>query len=163
MLFCRSPASQAGTGPSLHALRVLTLTSLAAYPAGGLLLALGPDGSGGLFLFEAIGLALITLALLAAAPVLGSRLQRIVGEEARQLDEYELQLRHRAISAAYATFTGMVCLALLYGALASDFGWWLPRSYDAFNAIFWGVFLYSTLLPTVFLAWGVDEGDLASS
>ncbi len=163
MLFFRSAASHAGVGPSVTTLRVLTAVSLAAYPAGCLTMTLAPDGRGALFLYEAVGLALITLALITAAPVLGSRLQRIVGDEAKRLDEYELHLRHRAISAAYASFTGLTCLAVLYAALASDFGWWTPRGYDAFNAIFWGVFLYSSLLPTAFLAWKLEEGDLAHS
>jgi hypothetical protein len=53
--------------------------------------------------------ALITLALICATPVLGSRLQRIVGDEPRQLDEWELQQRHRAMSSAYALSMGLVC------------------------------------------------------
>jgi hypothetical protein len=164
MLFYRSPANTAGAaGPSLRTIRTLTLIALLAYPIGGLVLALGPDGAGGLFLHEAAGLALITLALICAAPVLGSRLQRIVGDEPRQLDEWELQQRHRAMSSAYALSMGLVCAALFYAAVASDFGWWLPRSYDAFNAIFWGVFLYATLLPTAFLAWRLDEDEAGES
>jgi len=160
MIFFRSPRAEANAGPSLATLRLLTLVSLAAYPAGGLVLALGPDGRGGLFLFEAVGLALIMLSLLAAAPVIGSRLQRIVGEEASRLDEFELQLRYRSISSAYAALTGLACLLLLYAALASDFGWWLPRGYDAYNGVFWGLLLYATLLPTAFLAWRLDDADI---
>jgi hypothetical protein len=163
MIFFRSPAAEAHGGPALSTLRVLTLVSLAAYPAGGLILALGPDGSGGLYMFEAVGLALVTLSLIAAAPVLGSRLQRIVGEETGKLDEFELQLRYRAISSAYAALSVLACLAMLYAALASDFGWWLPKGYDSFNAVFWGVFLYVSLLPTAFLAWRLDGTDPAEA
>jgi predicted small integral membrane protein len=101
--------------------------------------------------------------VIAAAPVLGSRAQRIVGEELAKLDEWELQQRHRAIASAYATMGGIISVMLFYAAVASDFGWWMPRSYDAFNAIFWGFFLYVTLLPTVFLAWRLDETDAVES
>jgi hypothetical protein len=164
MIFYRSPASAGNAaGPSLLTVRMLTLVALVAYPIGGLIMALGPDGKGGLFPHEAAGLALITLALLCAAPVLGSRLQRIVGDEAKKLDEWELQLRHKAMSSAYALSMGLVCAGLFYAGVASDAGWWLPRSYDAFNAIFWGVFLYATLLPTAFLAWRLDEDEAAES
>jgi hypothetical protein len=164
MLFYRLTASGAGTSAtSLRTVRALTSVSLGAYPAGGILLASGGDGQGGLFLFEAAGLALIALAVIAAAPVLGSRAQRIVGEELAKLDEWELQQRHRAIASAYATMGGIISVMLFYAAVASDFGWWMPRSYDAFNAIFWGFFLYVTLLPTVFLAWRLDETDAVES
>ena len=160
MLFYRSPATEAGTpGPSLRTVRTLISLSLIGYPAGGILLVSGGDGRGGLFLFEAAGLLLITLAVIAAAPVLGSRQQQIVGEELAKLDEWELQQRHRAIASAYATMGGLISVMLFYAALASDFGWWLPRSYDAFNAIFWGFFLYATLLPTLFLVWRLEESD----
>jgi hypothetical protein len=164
MLFYRSPATQAGAAsPSLRTTRTLTSLSLGCYPIGGVILAAGGDGQGGLFLWEAAGLLLITIAVLCAAPVLGSRLQRIVGEEVKLLDEWELQQRHGAISSAYATLSAIVVASMFYAALASDFGWWLPRSYDAFNMLFWGVFLYATLLPTVFLAWRLDETDAVES
>ena len=155
MIFYRSPAST-GPGPALGTVRALILASLLAYPAGGLILALGPDGRGGLFLFEVAGLALIVLSFLAAAPVLGSWAQRVVGETADQLDEYELQLRNKAMASAYATFAALTCLAVIYAALASDFGWWTPASFDEFNALFWGVFLYAALLPTAFLTWRLE-------
>jgi drug/metabolite transporter (DMT)-like permease len=164
MLFYRSAANQAGaSGPSLRTIRTLTLVALAAYPIGGIIMVLGPDGKGGFFLHEAAGLALITLALFCAAPVLGSRLQRIVGDQPKQLDEWELQQRHQAMSSAYALSMGLICAGLIYAAVASDAGWWLPRSYDAFNGMFWGVFLYATLLPTAFLAWRLDEDEAAES
>lgn len=164
MLFYRSKASESGNGPSLATTRTLLAISLAAYPAGCLILALGPDGRGGLFAFEIAGLALILVAFLAAAPVLGSHFQRIVADQPRQLDEFELKIRQQAMSAAYAAFTALTLLVTIYAAIASDKGWWVPRSYEEFNALFWGIFLYACLLPTLFLVWrpGAAE-DLADA
>lgn len=159
MLFYRSTASVSGRGPSLAAVRTLCAVALAAYPAGTLTLALGGNGEGGLHAFEIVGLALVLVALVAAAPVLGSHLQRIVGEQPSKLDEFELSLRNRATSGAYAIFTGLTLVAVVYAAIAADAGLWIPASYEEFNALFWGIFLYSALLPTAVLAWHLRSGD----
>lgn len=161
MLFYRSPASEgAAAGPRVATLRALTVVALAAYPAGALLLRFGGADGPGLQLHEIFGFALLLLTLAAAAPVLGSRLQRIVGDDSRRLDEMELHLRHKATSWAYFTFTALVCLAIFYAGAATDAGLWLPREFDEWNGVFWGVFLYSSLLPTLFLAWTLsDEED----
>ena len=158
MIFYRSPVSKAG-GPSVATLRTLTMVSLAAYPAGAVIMAAGGDGSGGMFPFELAGLGLIALALVAAAPVLGSRLQRIVGDTTVELDEMEMQLRYKALSWGYYAFTAAVLLAIFYAGVASDTGLWLPRGFDAWNGLFWGVFLYASLLPTAFLAWTVKDPE----
>jgi hypothetical protein len=135
------------SGPDLRTTRFLTSFALAAYPAGALTLALGPEGRGGLFVFELVGLGFILLSLICAAPVLGSRFQRIVAEEAKQLDEFELQLR------------GLVLSGIIYAAIAEDAGWWAPRSYEELNGLFWGAFLYASLLPTFVLVWKLDPAD----
>jgi len=156
MIFYRStPAA----GPALRTTRFLTSFALAAYPAGALTMAFGPDGRGGLFAFEVIGLAFITLALLAATPVLQSRFQRIVADEVKQLDEFELQLRHRATTSAYGIFAGLVLTGIIYGAIAQDAGWWAPRTYEELNGLFWGAFLYASLLPTFVLVWQLKPSD----
>ena len=159
MLFYRSKASASGHGLSLATVRALVAVALVAYPAGGLVLALGPDGRGGLFAFEIAGLGLILVSLLAAAPVLGSHFQRIVGEQTKLLDEFELQMRHKAMSAAYGAFTALALVATIYSAIAADKGWWAPRTYDEFNGLFWGIFLYASLLPTAFLIWSFEGSD----
>jgi hypothetical protein len=125
---------------------------LIAYPCGALLLALGPDT----LATKLTGYSLILLALMTYAPLIGTSLQRIVGEETKLLDEYELRLRGRALSGSY-TALSMVALSLvLYAAIASDAGLWVPSSYDAFNGLFWGVFLYASVLPTAVLSWMVE-------
>jgi hypothetical protein len=102
------------------------------------------------------GYSLILLALVAYAPLIGTSLQRIVGEETKLLDEYELRLRGRALSRAYAAFSGLALLLVIYAAIASDKGLWVPSSYDAFNGLFWGVFLYASVIPTAVLSWMVE-------
>ncbi|TPG04335.1 hypothetical protein EAH84_15475 [Sphingomonas oligophenolica] len=104
-----------------------------------------------------IGFALIFIALLSAAPVIGSRLQRIVGEQPSKLDEMELQQRHKAMNGAYMTFTALFLAAIAYAGAASDMNLWVPTGYENWNALFWGVFLYSSLLPTAFVAWAMPE------
>lgn len=128
------------------------MTSLVAYPAGALLLALGPD----MLATTLAGYGLILLALIAYAPLIGTSLQRIVGEDAKSLDEYELRLRGRALSASYAAFAGLTLLLVLYAAIASDMGLWIPATYEAFNGVFWGIFLYASVLPTGLLSWMVE-------
>jgi hypothetical protein len=158
MIFYRSPASKAG-GPSGATLRLLTSLALVAYPAGAAMVAASGGGRAGLLSLKILGLALILLAVVAATPVLGSRLQRIVGDNARELDEMELQLRFKALSWGYSAFTALALLAIVYAGIATDTGLWLPRSFDAWNALFWGALLYAILLPTAFLAWTLKDPD----
>lgn len=151
MIFYRS--NHGSRDLTVPTVRTLSGLSLAAYPAGALVLALGPDT----LVATLFGYTLILVALGVAAPLIGSSIQRIVGEEVRVLDEFEMRLRGRALSASYATFTGLGLLLVLYAAIASDVGGWLPDSYDEFNGVFWGVFLYASLLPTAILSWMVDR------
>ena len=43
--------------------------------------------------------------------------------------------------------------------------WWVPSSYNEWNVIFWGLFIYLTTLPSMFLAWREpdreEEAELA--
>jgi hypothetical protein len=158
MIFYRSPASKTG-GPSGATLRLLTSLALVAYPIGGAILAASSGSQGGLFSLKLFGLGLLLLAVLAAAPVLGSRLQRIVGDNLGELDEMERQLRFKALSWGYSAFTALALLTIVYVGIATDTGLWLPRSFDAWNAVFWGAFLYASLLPTAFLAWTLKDPD----
>lgn len=150
MLFYRS--QQGSRDPSVAAVRTVSATSLVAYPAGALLLALGPDGPA----TSLAGYGLIVVALAACVPLIGSSVQRIVAEETKVLDEYELRLRGRALGASYAAFAALVLLLVLYAAIASDKGLWFPDSYDEYNGVFWGLFLYASVLPTALLSWMVE-------
>jgi hypothetical protein len=133
-------------------IRVCTAASLIAYPCGALLLALGPDT----LATKLVGYSLILLALVAYAPLIGTSLQRIVGEETKLLDEYELRLRGRALGSSYAALSAIVLLLVIYAAIGTDKGLWVPSTYEAFNGLFWGVFLYASVLPTAMLSWMVE-------
>lgn len=159
MIYYRSSKNQPGAELPARRVRQFTLISLLAYPAGAIMMVVGGAGAIGKAL-DIGGLALIVGAIFAAMPVIGSQVQRIVADDPRTLDEFEVGLRQRALGQAYAIFTGLALAAIFYCGLASDFGWWLPRGYNAFNALFWGVFLYAVLLPAALLAWGEDARAL---
>jgi hypothetical protein len=151
---------RAANGPrdrSVAAVRSCTAASLIAYPCGALLLALGPDT----LTIKPLGYGLILLALCAYAPLIGTSLQRIVGEETKLLDEYELRLRGRALSASYTALSVLILLLVVYAAVASGKELWVPTSFDAFNGLFWGVFLYASVLPTALLSWMVEPSFTA--
>lgn len=150
MLFYRS--QRGSRDLSVAMVRMASATSLLAYPAGALLLALGPDELG----TSLAGYGLILLALAACVPLIGSSVQRIVAEETKMLDEYELRLRGRALGASYAAFAAMSLLLVVYAAIASDKGLWFPDGYDEYNGLFWGLFLYACVLPTALLSWMVE-------
>ena len=103
-----------------------------------------------------VGYALILLALVAYALLIGTSLQRIVGEETKLLDEYKLRLCGPALSASYVVLSVLALLLVVYAATAGDKGLWVPSTYDAFNRLFWGVFLCASVLPTAVLSWMVE-------
>jgi hypothetical protein len=159
MIFYRSAASgSSSAGPSIRTLRVLTCVALVAYPLGVLVRRFVPDGGGWSWFSLIAGFGLILLALVAATPVMGSRLQRIVADEKGGLDEMEMLLRHKALSWSYGVLAAALLLFIIYLAIATDAGGWVPDDYEEWNGLFWGAFLYVTLLPTARLAWTMDPG-----
>lgn len=155
MLLYRS--NDGGRAIGMGTMRLCTIGALVAYPAGALILAWGDD------LMSAVaGFGLILLALILVGVIMGASVQRIVGERPDRLDEYELKLRARAMSASYAGFTGLVLVAIIYAAIASDKGFWLPSSYEEYNGLFWGAFLYASILPSAVLAFQLDPADVRS-
>ena len=151
MLFYRS--HQRSHYLTVGAVRTLSTTGLVAYPTGALMLGPGPNAA----VTSLVGYTLIFIALVTCVLLSGSSIQRIVGEDAKVLDEFELRLRGRTMVKSYAAFTGLVLLLVAYAAIASDNGAWLPDSFSEFNGVFWGVFLYAFLLPTAVLSWMVDR------
>jgi len=156
MFFYRSLNNPSGTARPLRTIRTLCVTALAAYPAGALLRALGPDHPAS----DIGGLALIVVSLGCAAAVAGSRVSRIAGEERGRLDEYEKHLRASAMEHAYSILAAIVALAVVYIAIASDAGLWVPTGYEQWNGVFWGVFLIASLLPATILAFRLQPGDV---
>lgn len=152
MIYYRS-SSASSRELSVGATRRLSLAALATYPAGALLLAQTPASLASTI----AGYSLILASLASIVPLISSSLQRIVGEQTHILDEYELKLRSEAMNQAYNLFSALVLSAVIYLAVATDFGMWVPRSYDNFSALFWGIFIYATVLPVAILSWLVDD------
>ena len=138
---------------SLPMVRGLSTFTLLGYSIGALTLALTTESTA----IAVGGLALIILSIVAFIILAGSSLQRIIGEEIERLDEFERGLRNKAISTAYSTFSGLVLLAIIYGAIASNKNWWLPQTFDEFNGLFWAGFLLAAVLPTAILSWSIDS------
>lgn len=156
MFYYRKSENPAQISPWM--MRGLTGFGLLAYPAGAIIQLVMPDTTPepGLVMGEIAGFGLILLALLAFAFIAPSSLQRIVGEQAGKLDEFELDMRRRANAMAYQIFTVLTFLGLLYFGIASDserLNLWMPSSFDHWNAIIWAAILYAFVLPTAVLAW----------
>lgn len=150
MLFFRSNAGASKL--PVGAARAISLCALLAYPAGAFIL----DASNNSLAGSLAGYALILSALVCTAALVKSSLQRIVAEQPSKLDEYELQLRSRAMNLSYNGFTALALIAVAYTGIASDHGGWVPVRYEEFNGLFWGVFLYAVVIPVAVLSWMVD-------
>lgn len=158
MIFYRSLRNPAGKSRSLRSVRLLVLLTLVAYPAGALLRTFGADN----LAVKAGGLLLVLASLIGLALLAGTRLNRITGEVPAQLDEYERNLRASAMETAFQIFAGFVLLGIVYIALASERGWWVPSGYDEWNGLFWGAFLYALTLPTAVLAARLHSDEEAA-
>lgn len=155
MIFHRSLQNPAGRSRSLASVRTIVVATLAAYPVGGLLQVLGPDTLG----TQLTGLLLILASFAGLAVLAGTRVARVTGEVADLLDEYERDLRARAMETSYQLFASLVLVGIIYLALASDFGWWLPAGYGQWNAVFWLVFLCASVVPTAVLAFTLPSDE----
>lgn len=159
MIYFRSAKdSPAGRKMSRSTVKLLATLPLVAYPLGCIIQLNAPGDSLPLVL---LGFGFILVALFSVAMIVPTWFQRITGEEKYKLDEFELDLRRRAYSAAYHGFTALTLVFVVYLGMVSDgqkkFEWlWTPTTFDHWNAIFWGAFLYAALLPTVWVAWTVN-------
>ena len=155
MFYVRSTKdTRRGRPISARAARWLSALALLAYPPGAFL-----AGCRGHVAAQVAGAVLLIAALVAAASLANTSVQRIVGEVPAHLDEFEMQLRLRAIQSAYMTFTLLALGLVLYAAMAIDTRLWVPRSYAGFDGLFWGVFLYAWILPSAFVAWRMEDGE----
>ena len=142
-------------------MRVFATAPLILYPAGCILLLL-IDEREGFSWIELAGFSPILLSMIAFICVLPSYFSRITRDSKCSLDEYELDLRRRAMTFAYQAFGGLTLIGLMYLQIASDaaanpdsrlYGVWVPDNGDHWSAIIWGAILYALLLPTTYLAW----------
>lgn len=150
MLYFRSNRSPREI--SLTTARFLSFVSLLSYPAGALTLTF----ASGTTAANVVGYGLVLLSVASYVLLIGSSIHRIVGEDVRALEESELRLRGQALSRSYAAFTMLTMLAVLYGGLAIDLGGWVPRSFEEYNGIFFGLVLMTAVLPIALLSWSVE-------
>ncbi len=173
MLFIQSAKGETPTR-STALMRIATITALAGYPLGAVIHLLFPDATPepGLTAGEIAGFGFMILSLLAFCVIVPSHLQRIVGDEAKNLDEFEMDLRRKSYAFGYWVMCTLVVLFAIYMALGVDsdnvLTLWVPSTYDHWNAIFWGAMLYAVVLPTTYLAWAGpqpldDEADLKAT
>ena len=54
---------------------------------------------------------------------------------------------------SYQIIAGAFGLAVTYGTMALDFGWWLPSTSDRLQAVLWGIVLLTMTLPSAVVAW----------
>lgn len=79
-------------------------------------------------------------------------------------DERQLQVRDRAFYRAYQTISALFGLWIVYEAIArtNTRQWfWLPQTFDEYQAIVWAYLLVSMTLPSAIIAW--TEPDLADA
>jgi hypothetical protein len=158
MIYARSTTNPRGLELSTSAARSVSTTALIAYPAGALILRFGPDTLAG----SLMGYGMILVAVVMAALLSGSTVQRIAAEEPAKLDEFELALRAKALGFSYACLSALVLASLFYAGVAVDAGGWVPTAYDEFNGLFWGVFLYANVLPSAVIAWKLGNAEEAA-
>lgn len=158
MILSRSLRNPNGQARRLGSVRLLSALTLGAYPAGALLRLVGPDTA----MVQIGGLLFILLSLAAFGLLVKTRLSRITGEHLPQLDEYERNLRAGAMETAYHILSALIMLGFIYFTVAADFGWWLPRNREQWNALVWCAFLCAAVLPTAVLSFRTSEDEGAA-
>lgn len=134
--------------------RALVLATYLGYLAWMAALALLPSPLLWLVAVPAAAATLYGLARLLIEPKLGTS-----DRADQELDERQLHLRNAAYLSAYRIVGALVVSALIYAQLATDFGWWLPDTYNAWQAVFWGAWILVVTLPTALLAWSEPDLD----
>jgi hypothetical protein len=79
-----------------------------------------------------------------------------VGVKLPELDERQLQVRDRAFYRAYQVLSSVAGLWIVYETIArtSTRPWfWVPVSFDEYQALVWGYLLLAMTLPSAVIAW----------
>ena len=80
--------------------------------------------------------------------------RRIADDADTRLDERQLALRNAAYLDAYRVVSASAVLGTIWIAIGVDKGlWWIPRTYNEWNYVFWGLFILTTSLPAALLSW----------
>ncbi len=87
-----------------------------------------------------------------------------MGRNEQLVDERQLQVRDRAFYRAYQILSSVFGLWVVYEGIArtNERQWfWVPQTFDEYQAIVWGYLLVSMTLPSALIAW--TEPDLIDS
>jgi hypothetical protein len=140
-------------------MRLFATAPLILYPIG-CVARLLVGGREGFAWIELAAFSPILLGMICFALIAPTYFQRINSDSKSKLDEYEIDLRRRAHTFAYKVFATLVLLGVLYLSVVTDaekLSWmWKPSTEDHWEALLWGVILYTMLLPTTYLAWTVS-------
>jgi len=90
-----------------------------------------------------------------------ARAGRLIADDAdSRLDERQLAVRNAAYLDAYRIVSATVLLGTIWVAIGVDKGlWWIPRTYNEWNDIFWGLFILTLNLPAAFLSWREPDAN----
>ena len=83
------------------------------------------------------------------------------GRNTALVDERQLQVRDRAFYRSYQILSSLFGLWVVYEGIArtNERQWfWVPQTFDEYQAIVWGYLLVSMTLPSALIAW--TEPDL---
>ena len=70
-----------------------------------------------------------------------------------RLDERRLALRNAAYLDAYRVVATVMLLGIIWIALGVDKSlWWMPKTFNEWNIVFWGVIALTLTLPLAFLS-----------
>lgn len=145
-------------------LRVATVIALTGYPIGCVIRLNGANATGS----EIAGFACIVASLVAFCVTIPSSPLNVYAKRT-PLNDVEINLRRKSYTASYAVVMCTAILGALYMGIATDsqdsdfVRLWLPQTFDDWSAIFWGLILYTVVIPTAYLTWAgsapPEDGD----
>ena len=105
------------------------------------------------------------VAMLAGMVVLSSKaagVYDVANQPPDKLDERQQRVGDHAYRVSYWVVGAALIVGVVYVQVATDAGWWLPRSDGAMQALTWATILLTGWLPTAAVAWTEpDPPDLA--
>jgi len=146
--------------------RLLVVTLYGAYAALVACFALAaPAGVGWLFIVALLPVGfLLVYAFLALSQVALPYAAEGAGVKLAPPDERQIQVRDRAFYRAYQGISSVFGLWIVYETIArtNTRQWfWVPSSFDEYQAIVWAYLLVSMTLPSAIIAW--TEPDLTEA
>ena len=88
---------------------------------------------------------------------LKASIQQIADLKDSGIDERQRTVRDHAYRSAYQIVATALACVLLYGYIASDYGWWLPPAERAFQTLWLAAFMLTFTLPTAIIAWNEPD------